>query len=305
LTFVLKELCWIKDKLNNKYMKQEFQLFNQKVEELVKLGKSKIAFGLKEPNEEILESLKRGRQYADIILVGNQAIKNVEGFEKIIAEKPEEKLASMLANDEVEGIVRGTIDDFTTYEAYERLTGEKYTFCPGLLEDPKGRQFFLTAASNPEGWDREERLKTTINIANFVKEWGIEPNIAVFTGRRHETYPRKKEITDGVDGILNKTYEDAEYIVEKLKEQGLEAKNWAIDLNPAVEAGANVLCPVNGMVGNQMFRVLLFSGGKILSATRLGLSRIYEDNSRTEKDFEFHIKWTVAMINKKKSKAKH
>ncbi len=282
-------------------MEKEFQSFNQKVEELVKLGRPKVAFGLKEPNEDILASLEKGKRYADIVLVGPEAIKDVEGFEKIIDEKPEEKLASMLANDEVEGIIRGTIDDFTTYEAYEKLTGEKYTFCPGLLEDPKGRQFFITAASNPEGWDREERLELSKNIANFVKEWGIEPNIAVFTGRRHETYPRKKDIKEGIDGILNKTYEDAEYIVEKLKEQGFNAKNWAIDLNPAVEAGCNVVCPVNGMVGNQMFRVLLFCGGKILSATRLGFSRVYEDNSRTERDFEFHIKWTVAMINKRKN----
>jgi predicted methyltransferase MtxX (methanogen marker protein 4) len=281
-------------------MKQGFQVFNQKVEELVKLGKPKIAFGLKEPNEEILEGLRKGQQYADIVLVGPEAIKDIEGFEKVIDDNPEEKLASMLVNDEIEGIIRGTIDDFTTVEAYERLSKEKYTFCPALLEDPKGRQFFITAASNPEGWDKEERLEAAVSIANFVKEWGVKPKIAVLTGRRHETYPRKKDIKEGVDGILNKTYEDAEYIVEKLKEQGFKAKNWAIDLNPAIEAGSNVICPVNGMVGNQMFRVLLFSGGKILAATRLGFSRVYEDNSRTEKDFEFHVKWTVAMINKKK-----
>ena len=53
------------------------------------------------------------------------------------------------------------------------------------------------------------------------------------------------------------------------------------------------------MVGNQIFRVVLFCGGKVLSATRLGFSRPYEDNSRTEKDFEFHVKWLVALINKK------
>ncbi len=281
-------------------MKKEFQVFNQKVEELVKLGKPKIAFGLKEPNEEILKSLKKGKKYADIILVGPEAIKDIKGFEKVIDGEPEKKLASMLTNDEVEGIIRGTIDDFTTYETYEKLTGEKYTLGPGLCEDPLGRQFFLSSASNPEGWDKEERLRIAEGIAEFIKEWGIEPKIAVFTGRRHETYPRKKDIREGIDGILNKTYEDAEWIVAKLKEKGYEAQNWAIDLNPAVEDGCNLLVPVNGMVGNQMFRVLLFCGGKILSATRLGLSRPYEDNSRTEKDFLFHVKWLVALINKKK-----
>jgi len=276
------------------------QVFNKKVNKLVGLGKPKIAFGLKKSDKEILRSLRKSKKYADIILIGPKGIETVKGFDKIISEKPEEKIASMLANNEVEGIVRGTVDDFTTMETYEKITGEKFTYCPGLMEDPLGRQFFITAASNVEAWDKVERMEATKNIALFVKEWGIKPKIAVFTGRRHETYPRKKDIRDGVDGILNKTYEDAEWIVAELKKAGFDAKNWAIDLNPAVEAGYNILCPVNGLVGNQMFRVLLFCGGKVLACTRLGYSRSYEDNSRTEKDFEFHIKWLVAMINKKK-----
>ena len=280
--------------------KKELQIFNQKVDDLVKLGKPKIAFGLKEIDNDILDSLKKGKKYADIILVGNKSIKEVEDFEFVINANPQRKIAKMLADDEIDGIIRGTIDDFKTYETYEKLTGEKYTFCPGLLEDPKGRQFFITSASNPEGWDKEEKLEKACLIADFIKDWGIDPKIAVFTGERHETYPRKKHIREGVVGILNKTYEDAEWVVKNLKEKGYDAKNWAIDLNPAVEAGANILVPVNGMVANQIFRVLLFCGGKILAATRLGLSRFYEDNSRTEKDYLFHVKWLVAMINKKK-----
>ncbi len=276
------------------------QIFNQKVEELAKLDKPKIAFGLKEPNEEILESLEKGKQYADIILVGPEAIKDIEGFEKIIDNNPEEKLASMLYNGEVEGIVRGTIDDFKTYEAYQRLSGEKNEFGPGIMEDTFGRQFLLAPCSNPEGWEKEERLKLAENMAKFLEEWGIKPKIAVFTAERHDTYPRKKHIREGVVGILNKTYEDAEWIVAELVKKGYEAKNWAIDLNPAVEAGCNVIVPVNGMVGNQIFRAMAICGGKILAAPRIDLSKPYEDNSRTEKDFEFHIKWLVAMINKRK-----
>ena len=154
------------------------QIFNQKVEELAKLDKPKIAFGLKEPNEEILESLEKGKQYADIILVGPEAIKDIEGFEKIIDNNPEEKLASMLYNGEVEGIVRGTIDDFKTYEAYQRLSGEKNEFGPGIMEDTFGRQFLLAPCSNPEGWEKEERLKLAENMAKFLEEWGIKPKIA-------------------------------------------------------------------------------------------------------------------------------
>jgi predicted methyltransferase MtxX (methanogen marker protein 4) len=278
----------------------EAKIFDQKIEELVKLGKVKIAFGLKEPNEEILASLERGKQYADIILVGPEAIKDIEGFEKIIIDNPEEKIAEMLVSGEVEGIIRGTIDDFRTVDAYQKLTGQKRGLNPGIMEDAKGRQFFLTPASNPEAWDKEARLERAEGIGEFMRQWGIEPKIAVFCGRRHETYPRKKDLREGVEGILNKTYEDADWIVQKLLEKGYDAKNWSIDLNPAVEAGCNLLLVVNGMVGNQIFRAFLVSGGKMIAVPVLGMAHCYEDNSRTERDFESHVKWLAAWINSKK-----
>jgi predicted methyltransferase MtxX (methanogen marker protein 4) len=231
--------------------------------------------------------------------VGPEAIKNVSGFEKVISENPEVKLASMLVNGEIAGIVRGTIDDFKTFEAYQKLTGENNTFGPGLLESPLSHHFFMSEFSNKGGWEKEERYKSAKEIAQFMKDWEFEPKIAVLTGRRHETYPRKKDLKDKVNAILNKTYEDAEWIVERFKEDGYEAKNWAIDANPAIEAGFNLIIPPNGMVGNQMFRILLLCGGRILFGTYLNFSHPYEDNSRTEKDFEYHIKWLTAVINKK------
>lgn len=288
--------------MKSKNMENQFKIFTQKVEELARECKPKIAFGLANPDEDILGSLKRSKEFADIILVGPEAIKDIEGFEKTISDNPEEKIASMLFNNEVEGIVRGTIDDFKTIEAYQKLSGEKNEFNPGIMEDTSGRQFLIAPCSNPEAWEKEDRLKLAKKMADFLKEWDIEPKIAVFTGVRHDTYPRRKDIRDGVVGILNKTYEDAEWIVGELKTGGLDAKNWAIDLNPAVEAGCNVIVPVNGMVGNQIFRAMLICGGKILAATRIDLSRPYEDNSRTEKDFDFHIKWLVALINMRNKK---
>ena len=80
--------------------------------------------------------------------------------------------------------------------------------------------------------------------------------------------------------------------------KGYDAKNWSIDLNVAIEEGANLIIPANGMVGNQIFRTVLFCSGKSFGGPRLGLSRYYGDNSRTEKDFEPHIKFLAARINK-------
>ncbi|MBI3115377.1 MAG: hypothetical protein HYZ09_02710 [Candidatus Kerfeldbacteria bacterium] len=272
----------------------------RRVEELVSIKRVKLGFGLQGPDTEILQSLKVSSRYADITLVGPPAISGVRGFPVLVDERPEERLAATLVNGDVEGIVRGTIDDFKTREAYTKLTGEPVTTEISLLEDPTGRQFFVAPLSNPEGWTKEERLHITVAHATSIADWGVVPDIAVFSGMRHETYQRKKDVQQGITNTLVKTYQDAEWIVAELSRQGFSAKHWAIDLNLAVEAGANILIPVNGMVGNQIFRVLLFCGGKVLTATPLGLSHFYEDCSRTEKNFAFHVKWITAQINKGK-----
>lgn len=280
--------------------KKSSGVFNKKIEQLLKKGRPRIGFGLAEPDKEIIKSLQKSKKYADIILVGLAAIKNVKGFKVVVDDNPEERLAAMLAKDEVQGIVRGTIDDFKTYEAYQRLTGEKETINPALMQDTSGRQFFMSPGSNPEGWKKEERLSIALAVAEFAKEWGIKLKIAVLAAERHDTYPRRKHIKDGVVGFLNRTYEDAEWLVSQLQAAGHDAKNWSIDFNPAVESGCNLIIPVNGMVGNQTFRGMYICGGKILAAPRLGLSRCYEDNSRTEKDYAYHIKWLAAWINSRR-----
>lgn len=281
-------------------MHNPFADFDAHIEQLALLKRPRIAFGLKEPDKEILESLERSKKYADIVLVGPDAIRDITGFEVVTDASPEERIAQMLTSNEVAGIVRGTIDDFKTREAYTKRTGEAFEFELGLFEDARGHRFFLAPASNPEGWTREERLMIAKGFVEFVKKWKIPARIAVYTSTRHDTYARKKDITEGIVGVMNKTYEDAEWIVNELKKDSVDAKNWSIDFDLALQDGYTIHIPVNGMVGNQMFRMMLVSGGKILLASCLGLSRPYEDNSRNEKDFDYHIKWLVALINEKK-----
>ena len=135
------------------------------------------------------------------------------------------------------------------------------------------------------------------------KELGVKPKIGIITGVRHGTYDRRKETREGVIGYLNKNYEDAQEIVDYFKQKGIQIKNYAIELNSAVEDGCNIIVPPNGMVGNQIFRALcLIGGGKILTCSRANIPHPYEDNSRCEKDFEPHIKWLVAWINGRKFK---
>ncbi len=281
--------------------------FEKIIKERIKLGKPKIGFGLKEPNKEVLKSLIKSKKYAEIILIGPNAIKNIKAFQKIISKEPEKKLARMLFNKEVEGIVRGTIDDFKTFEAYQALIGQEKTEEMtelGLMEDFYGRQFFISQASNPLGWTREGKIRDCEGIIKFMKaELGIKPKIGFITGIRHETYERKKKIRKSVQGILNQTYEDANNIISYFTKKGIKAKNYAIEIETALKDGCNIIVPPNGMVGNQIFRTLiLIGGGKLLTGSRANLPHPYEDNSRSETDFEPHVRWLVAWINGRKFK---
>jgi predicted methyltransferase MtxX (methanogen marker protein 4) len=277
-----------------------FTSFDQKVEALAGLRKPKIAFGLEVLDAEIIQSLTTAKQYADIILVGPPSLEDVAGFTTVTDDDPASEILELLTQGKIEGFIRGTIDDFKTRDAYAKHTGEVVLSELCLLEDVIGRKFFLGAASNPDGWTTESKLHLTKQFVDFCHDWDIVPRVAVLTGVRHDTYTRKQEITDGIEGILNQTYIDAEWLVKTLSQEGVETKNWAIDSDIALQEGYNIIIAPNGMVGNQMFRMILATGGRILFGTHLQKLYPYEDNSRNEKDFVYHVKWLVALINKRR-----
>jgi predicted methyltransferase MtxX (methanogen marker protein 4) len=275
--------------------------FQSRVGELLKLGRPTIGFGLAELNDAIVSSLEDSTQHAKIVLVGPPAIagkSKIGRFEVTVDEKPEERLAQMLATDQVAGIVRGTLDDLKTTQAYERLTGEKYTSGPALLEDPSKRQFFMTPLSNTRGWTKESRLSDARELARFVSAWNVEPTIAIYAAAREVR--KDPQDSDPVTQMLNQTFVDADSIASELRGDGYRAENLNIEFDRGVSAGFNIHVLVNGMVGNQILRAFMVCGGKIVAATRLGLSRVWEDNSRTETDYRFHVRWTAALINMRK-----
>lgn len=281
-------------------MKNEIAGFEKTITKLAQIKKPKIAFGLLKFNKEIVESLLSSKKYADIVLVGSEEIKSIKKFEIIASKKPEEKIIELLVNNKVDGIVRGTLDDLTVYERYQKLTNESNTLCPCLIEDPFKRKFFIYPVLNADGWTKANRLNGAKIVAEFCREWKIRPKIAILAARRDNTYQRKRNSNTPLDKILNKTYQDSEWITKQLKDAGYDAKNWTIDMKPAIEDGYNIIIPVNGIIGNQVFKTILLCGGKVLITPRLGLSKHYEDNSRVETDFKFHVKWLSAWINSQK-----
>lgn len=277
-----------------------FQIFTKKIETTAMLKRPKIAFGLKEQDEKILKSLKQGIKYADIILVGTRKISIIKNFQKVVSLNPEKKIIQMLISGQVDGIIRGTLDDFKTYETYCLLANHDRTkdVNPVLIKDIQGRYFFVCPVSNPEGWAKKDKERIIREMDVFLKKLNITPKIAVFSGTRPTTYQRKKKIKGGVVGFLNKTFEDAEWLVKKLKSDKINITHYSIDMNKAVEDSCNLIVPVNGMIGNQWAKaIFLLGGGEMIAAPKISLKHKYEDNSRSEKNFVNHIKYLTFWIN--------
>jgi predicted methyltransferase MtxX (methanogen marker protein 4) len=267
-----------------------------KIQKLSTERRASIGFGLRDLDPGIIDSLVQCRDFADIVVV-TASPQPIDGFRVVRSDDPEGCLASLLVRNEVEGIVRGTIDDKRTLNAYMNLTHERDTYCPTLIEDALGRQYFIAPVSNSDGWTAEQRSLEALAIARFMQGWGVSPSIAVYTAIRHETYETLLASPDPVDKQLCATYDDAGTIVANLRAESFTAENMTIEFNTAVAKGFNLHICLNGIVGNQVGRAVMSSGGKMLTCARIGFSHVYEDNSRTQTDFRSHIQWASALVN--------
>ena len=255
---------------------------------------------------DVIASLAVAQAHAEIHVITPAEIGTLPGIIVEQSDQPELRLATLLAEGDLDGIVRGTVDDKRTLNAYIQLTGEKDTYCPTLVRTPgdhhtsKSYEIFVIPVSNSDGWTRDERLAETLATAEFVKDWGISPSIAIYTAIRNDTYSATKNKDDERSRRLRASYDDAEWLVAQLADAGFDAANGTIELNVAVAAGRNLHVCLNGIVGNQVVRAIMLCGGELLTCTRIGFSRVYEDNSRTEVKFESHIRWAAALANKRK-----
>ena len=280
------------------------------ISECLDLGKPRIGFGLRSLNETVMKSLLRCQKYAQIVLVGPAAIAGAKGFEVVVDDEPEKKLARLLFEGNVEGAIRGTLDSLLIRECYSALAGrdmEKDAELHALMENTHGCHFFLSTISNPTGWRIEDKIASCEALAHFLKsQLKVKPKVGCLAGLPRDDYLRKKEAREGMQGVLNQTYEDAEIVVAHLNAKGIEAKNYDIEIDAAIRDGCNIVVPQNGMAGSLIFRTLAFlGGGKMLACPTIGFPQPFENNTIGETDFMGHIRWLVSWVNSRKRKPKN
>jgi len=263
-----------------------------------KKQKRKIGIAIMRPIPETIKSLKKASKYADLTVVGAK----VKGFENIIEpdqDKSSEILIKLLKEKKVEGIVRGQVkDSFTLAEFFKQFEmapiPSSHKVYVGIME--KGDyNFFISTSSVYQGLTLEDKIFEVERIIRHMKEdLGVKPKIAVMGILRPSSNRGQYQLIDNISEQCTKFYE---YLISK----GYDAKEYYMEYETAVWDRRNLIVPSIGFVGNSWIKSLLYLGDwKLLTCNYLDLDVVYEDGSRNEKDFFWHIVHAVALCNTKK-----
>lgn len=256
----------------------------------------KLGITILRPIPETIESLKRGSEFADLVVIGAET----PGFENIIEPDPDkasEILIRLLKDGKVDGIVRGQVKDSYTLDAFfrefsmEPIPSNRKIFTGILQKD--NYCFFATTCSVYQGMTLDDKIyEVERNIKHMREEFGIEPKIGVLSSLRPTSKAGKYKLLDDLAALNTQ-------LNEYLQKQGYDSKEYYFEYETAVWDGCNLIVPSMGLVGNAWMKALLYLGGwNLLACNYLDLGVVYEDGTRNEKDFYWHIAHAAALANK-------
>jgi predicted methyltransferase MtxX (methanogen marker protein 4) len=254
-----------------------------------------IGIGIMRPIPETVESLKKASEYADLTVVGAR----VEGFKNIVEPDQDiasQKLIQLLKEEKVDGIVRGQVKDSFTLDEFHRQFGRKplpsnRKVGPGVMH--KGPYtFVVSTCSIYQGMTLEDKIYEVERIIKYMEEeLNVKPKIGVMSTLRPTSKVGKYPSLDAAAEVNHQ-------LAEHLKSKGYETKEYYFEYETAVWDGATLIIPSMGLVGNAWLKALLYLGDwTLISCQYLDLGVVYEEGTRNEKDFFWHVVSAVATAN--------
>ncbi|MGZ4909248.1 MAG: methanogenesis marker protein Mmp4/MtxX [Halobacteriota archaeon] len=249
-------------------------------------SKSRVGIGVGEYNPSLLPAVDEVQRFSDLVLVGN-----IEegGHEVLVTSEPEHKLVEMLVDGSIDAAVRGTISARKTLQELRQQTGAKKICRSALLSTSDGGQFFLLPVGIDEGVSILERTRLVMETSRLLNTLGVSPTVGVLSGGRSED----KDRTGAVDASIA----TAEALTKQLQHLGTDATNYNILIEEAVQT-SNILVAPDGIIGNLIFRTLVFlGGGKGHGAPFFGIPHTFVDTSRSGAAFADAILIACALSN--------
>lgn len=260
--------------------------FEHKLKSLIK-KRYRIGVGIAHVDDDVLQFLSSASSFVDLVIFGSK----IENFESVISEDPEGEIVSYLKDNKIDGIVRGQLDAVKLRGAMSSIFGYSSNDFSDIafVEDIQGRFFVLCPISNQQGWSKDHKIKLISESIKIFKILNIPIKIGVLAGVRPGSL--------GKISFLDETYKDAEEIVNYFK-NNYPIKNYNIEFEKAMSDQCSIIVEINGMVGNQVLRSLVFSGGlKIFGAPVCGIKETVIDTFRNSNDFTLYVLLCAAMLN--------
>ncbi len=263
-----------------------------KIERKAKANHARIGFGIGEASEKLIRSAQDAREYADVVLVGDEEKIKATGteLEIIHSTEPSKKLVQLLMDDKIDGAVRGTLGATKTLSALKNSLGIKKLYRIALMEIADGRPFFLAPVGIDEGNSVEDRIELVKRGAEHMKRLGIKACVGILSGGRFEDRGRDKTV--------DKTLDEAEIVTQRLLDMDINAKNYSILIEDAIKEANFIIAP-DGISGNLIFRTLVFLGGGHGYGAPVLMDKVFVDTSRVKEDAKRAIILASALVEYK------
>jgi putative methanogen marker protein 4 len=234
---------------------------------------ARIGLGIGKVSEKLVKSAQDAAEYADVVLVGDETeIKAIDtDLEIIHSGDPSEKLIELLLTSKIDGAVRGTLSATKTLSELKRSLNIRKLYRVALLETADGRPFFLAPVGIDEGNSVEDKVELIKRGAEHFRRLGVEMRVGILSGGRFED--------KGRDKTVDRTLEDAELVTKNVTALGIEAKNYSILIEDAIEEANFIMAP-DGISGNLIFRTLVFLGGGYGHGAPVLMEKVFVDTSR-------------------------
>jgi len=259
-----------------------------------------VAVGLEDEPilEKILQTLYEAQEknYARLVLVAGKRVhlKVSRGIRTVNSDNPASLLVEMLSRGEVDAVVRGSISAAKFLAELQRVFGVRKGLRVALLRSAFDIEFFLTPVGIDEGETLAEKLELLRAGVRLHKFFKVEPKVAVLSGGRKEDLGRSEAV--------DRSLAEAEFLAARAQELGItmNIKHYGILLEDALKDGCTLLLAPNGMVGNMIFRTLVFlGGGGAVGAPYMGLSRVAVDVSRAMESYSDAVALASALAGTK------
>ncbi len=260
------------------------------IEKKARKNHARIGLGIGKISEKLIKSAEAAREYADVVLVGDEKLIKATGtkLEIIHSSEPTKKLVELLVSGEIDGAVRGTLSATKTLSELKKSLNLTKLYRVALLETADGRPFFLAPVGIDEGNSIEDKVELIKRGVEHFRRFGIEAKVGILSGGRFEDKGRDKKV--------DRTLAEAEIVTKRVCDMGISAKDYSILIEEAIEEANFIIAP-DGISGNLIFRTLVFLGGGYGHGAPVLMEKVFVDTSRVGGHYTRAIMLASALKN--------